>query len=47
MEPHLKNSKSEIQEFFADSNVFLTGATGFIGQMLIEKILRYDPLTIL
>ncbi|XP_050541771.1 fatty acyl-CoA reductase wat-like isoform X2 [Daktulosphaira vitifoliae] len=40
MEPHFKNSKSEIQEFFTDSSIFLTGGTGFIGQVLIEKILR-------
>lgn len=33
-------SLSEIQQFFENSNVFVTGATGFIGHVLIEKLLR-------
>lgn len=32
---------SEIQRFYEGSNVFVTGATGFIGHLLIEKLLRY------
>jgi fatty acyl-CoA reductase len=32
---------SEIQRFYEGSNVFVTGATGFIGNLLIEKLLRY------
>jgi len=34
-------SKSEIQQFFDGTNVFVTGATGFIGHVLVEKLLRY------
>lgn len=34
-------TESEIQQFYNGANVFVTGATGFIGQVLIEKILRY------
>jgi len=34
-------SISEIQTFFKDTNVFVTGATGFIGNVLVEKLLRY------
>lgn len=32
--------KSEIREFYKDANVFITGATGFVGKTLIEKLLR-------
>ena len=34
---------SSISEFFSNKNVFITGATGFVGQALIEKILRSCP----
>lgn len=31
---------SEIQEFYKGKNVFITGATGFLGKILLEKLLR-------
>ncbi|XP_046746505.1 fatty acyl-CoA reductase wat-like [Diprion similis] len=31
---------SEIREFFAGRNIFVTGGTGFIGKGLVEKLLR-------
>ncbi|XP_025837494.1 fatty acyl-CoA reductase wat isoform X2 [Agrilus planipennis] len=34
---------SEIQQYFRDATIFLTGATGFIGKLLIEKLLRSCP----
>ncbi|RZF41002.1 hypothetical protein LSTR_LSTR006305 [Laodelphax striatellus] len=34
---------SPIQEFFRGKTVFLTGGTGFMGKILIEKILRSCP----
>lgn len=34
-----KNNKS-VAEFYRDSNIFITGTTGFIGKSLIEKLLR-------
>lgn len=34
---------SKVAEFFRDKNVFVTGATGFLGISLIEKILRCCP----
>ena len=34
------DSASSIAEFFSGKNIFITGATGFVGQALIEKILR-------
>ena len=32
-----------IPEYYTDKNIFITGATGFIGKVLIEKILRSCP----
>ena len=34
------NHQSEISEFFAGCNVLITGASGFLGILLIEKLLR-------
>ncbi|XP_025206497.1 fatty acyl-CoA reductase wat-like [Melanaphis sacchari] len=34
---------SPIQEFFRDAVVFLTGGTGFMGKVLMEKLLRTCP----
>nr|CAH7729585.1 unnamed protein product [Callosobruchus chinensis] len=31
---------SEIQNFYHSKNVFITGGTGFLGKVLIEKLLR-------
>lgn len=32
-----------IQEFYHGQSVFLTGGTGFMGKLLIEKLLRMCP----
>lgn len=39
-----KPELSEIQHFYKDSTVFLTGATGFMGRLILEKLIRtcYD-----
>lgn len=34
---------SPVQEFFRNAVVFITGGTGFMGKMLIEKLLRSCP----
>ncbi|XP_050300282.1 fatty acyl-CoA reductase wat-like [Anthonomus grandis grandis] len=40
----LNLEESNIQRFYKSSTVFLTGATGFIGKLLLEKILRALPV---
>ncbi|KAJ8982210.1 hypothetical protein NQ317_013512 [Molorchus minor] len=32
-----------IQEFYVNANVFITGSTGFLGRILVEKLLRSCP----
>lgn len=32
-----------IQEFFRNKTIFLTGGTGFMGKILVEKLLRSCP----
>lgn len=32
-----------IQEFYKDSVIFMTGSTGFLGQVMLEKLLRSCP----
>lgn len=35
--------ESEIQEFYKGKSVFITGCTGFLGKVLLEKLLRSCP----
>lgn len=37
--------KSVIQEFYKGKNVLITGATGFMGKVLVEKLVRSCPET--
>ncbi|KAL0103276.1 hypothetical protein PUN28_017516 [Cardiocondyla obscurior] len=37
------DSVMSIPEFYAGQSIFLTGATGFLGKVLIEKVLRSCP----
>jgi FlaA1/EpsC-like NDP-sugar epimerase len=32
-----------VQQFFHEKNVFITGASGFMGKVLMEKLLRSCP----
>lgn len=31
---------SEIQSFYNDMTIFLTGGTGFMGNLILEKLIR-------
>lgn len=37
------NRMASISEFYAGKNVLITGATGFMGKVLVEKLLRSCP----
>ncbi|XP_077560489.1 putative fatty acyl-CoA reductase CG5065 [Haemaphysalis longicornis] len=39
-----ENGGSQIAEFYKDKVVFLTGGTGFVGKVLLEKLLRSFPV---
>ncbi|KAL1454103.1 hypothetical protein WDU94_010388 [Cyamophila willieti] len=34
------NEESEIQRFYANKTIFITGASGFVGTLVLEKLLR-------
>lgn len=36
----MNENHSHIREFYKGKTIFLTGGTGFIGQIIIEKLLR-------
>lgn len=36
----MPEEKSEILDFFDGTSVFITGATGFLGRLILEKLLR-------
>lgn len=38
-----KMKETEIQEYYARKKIFITGGTGFLGKILIEKLLRSCP----
>lgn len=37
------NHKIGIKEFYAGKNVLLSGCTGFLGKVVLEKLLRTCP----
>lgn len=36
-------AESNIVKFYEDRSIFITGATGFMGKVLVEKLLRSCP----
>lgn len=36
-------SQPAVQDFYKGRSVFITGATGFMGKVLVEKLLRSCP----
>lgn len=43
MQPNSSFIQSEIAGYYKNKSIFITGATGFIGKVLIEKLLRSCP----
>lgn len=43
LETNREDILTPIQKFYAGANVLVTGATGFLGKLLIEKLLRSCP----
>ncbi|KAL6437910.1 hypothetical protein ACFW04_004313 [Cataglyphis niger] len=39
----IKMHKTPIQKFYAGQSILITGSTGFLGKMLVEKLLRSCP----
>ncbi len=39
-----EDGASEITEWYRGKNVFITGGTGFLGKVLLEKLLRTCPV---
>ncbi len=39
----VKSASPSIPEWFAGKRIFITGATGFMGKVLVEKLLRDCP----
>ncbi|KAJ8688431.1 hypothetical protein QAD02_024226 [Eretmocerus hayati] len=37
------NTRTAVQQFYSGQNVLITGGTGFLGKLLIEKLLRSCP----
>lgn len=41
--PEITKELTPIQNFYKDTIIFLTGCTGFLGQLILEKLLRSCP----
>lgn len=43
VEKSAEMAESNIVKFYEDRSIFITGATGFMGKVLVEKLLRTCP----
>lgn len=43
MSPNKTDPKSSIPDFYAGRSIFITGGTGFMGKVLVEKLLWSCP----
>ena len=43
MESEISSRIPTVAEYYAGKNIFVTGATGFIGKVFLEKVLRSCP----
>lgn len=43
LQADIKGDKSQVASWYAGKNIFITGATGFMGKVLVEKLLRSCP----
>lgn len=43
MAPLTSDNTSPVADFFCQRSIFITGATGFLGKVLVEKLLRSCP----
>lgn len=39
----MTETQSNVQEFFKNKSVFVTGGTGFLGKLIINKLIRSCP----
>lgn len=39
-EPNYINQRSEVSDFFSGRKILITGGSGFLGRLILEKLLR-------
>lgn len=43
LQADVEGDKSQVQSWYKGKSIFITGATGFMGKVLVEKLLRSCP----
>ena len=44
MEDTLNSHPLNVKEYYRGKNILLTGSTGFVGKVILEKLLRSCPM---